>query len=64
MSNKYMVLKGTRVSHGLTQKDMGQIIGKSESSYRKKENGIIQFNLQEVRAIGKHFKKPLDQLFI
>lgn len=63
MNKKFMVLKGLRVSRGLTQKDMGKIIGKSESAYRKKENGEINFFVHEIRAIGKVINAPLAQIF-
>lgn len=63
MNKKFMALKGLRVSHELTQKDMGKIIGKSESTYRKKENGEIDFVVHEMRAIRKVIDVPMDQIF-
>lgn len=60
---KFMFLKGIRVMQGLTQKDMAQIIGKSESTYRKKENGEIDFFVDEMLAIRKRLNRTMDELF-
>ena len=51
MHKKYYKLKGHRVLCGFTQGDMAAAIGKSVSSYRRKENGQTDFRLREVIAI-------------
>lgn len=37
-----------------TCKDMGDLIGRSETTYRKKETGEIKFTPEEVVKIAKH----------
>ncbi len=50
-NTKYLALKGYRIMHGLSSADMAQVIGKSVSTYRKKENGKSDFYLSEVMAM-------------
>lgn len=45
-------LKGFRVSKGLQQQDMGDIIQKSRQSYSLKERGLTEFTFHEACAIA------------
>ena len=60
---KLLRLKGERIMADLTQKDMGELINKDESTYRKKENGEVDFRLSEMLIISKRLKLSADTLF-
>lgn len=60
---KNLKLKGYRIMSGLTQKDMAELIGKSVSTYRKKENGEIVFWLSEIVIIAKKLNRSVNELF-
>lgn len=44
-------LKAYRAKHGLTQKDMANLIGVDETTYHLKENGKRTFNIREVQTL-------------
>lgn len=46
-------LKLDRIDKGFTQADMGACIGKSLSSYNKKEAGLVDFADDEKIAVAK-----------
>lgn len=45
-------LKGYRVSKGLAQRDLGEMIEKSTDSYAKKERGEVELTLNETLVIA------------
>lgn len=53
-------LKGIRVSYGLTQTDMSQILSLSPSAYGMKERGVRKFTKSEIDIIISYFKKKED----
>ncbi|OUM83608.1 helix-turn-helix transcriptional regulator [Caldibacillus debilis] len=50
--------------HGLTQKDMADLIGVDLRTYINKEMGQSQFKANEMFTIAKHFQKPIDEIFL
>lgn len=53
-----------RKEHKLTQEKMAKISKLSVVSYGKKERGDIQFSLEEMFLISKHFKLPMEVIFL
>lgn len=49
-------LKVARVRQGLTQRDMGKVLGISAPSYSKKEAGIIKIGVDEFAKIAEILK--------
>ena len=46
-----IMLKAERVKHGLTQKEMAEIIGCSTPAYNQKEKGRRKFSQDEISVI-------------
>ena len=44
-------LKSLRVLRGLTQKELADKLGMSETSYTKRENGQISFTIDEIKNL-------------
>ena len=53
-------LKGYRVSKGLNQQDMGDIIQKTRQSYSLKERGVTEFTFPEAATIAVTTDMDLD----
>ena len=53
-------LKGYRVSKGLQQQDMGDIIQKSRQAYSLKERGITEFTFPEAATIAVATEMDFD----
>lgn len=53
-------LKGFRVSKGLQQQDMGDIIQKSRQAYSLKERGITEFTFPEAATIAVATEMDFD----
>ena len=53
-------LKGYRVSIGLQQQDMGDIIQKSRQAYSLKERGLTEFTFPEAAAIAVATEMDFD----
>ncbi|EMW6124613.1 TPA: helix-turn-helix transcriptional regulator [Enterococcus faecalis] len=53
-----------RKEKGETQKQLANLIGVSEESYRLKENGSNQFKSNEMFIIAQHFEKTMDEIFL
>lgn len=51
---KIRKIKLLRVTHGLTQAEVADILGVHVTTYTKKENGYISFSLSEMNLL-KHF---------
>lgn len=61
----YWNLVKLRRENNMTQLDMAQLIGVKEyQTYGNKESGKAKFNIDEMKAIKKHFDKPLDYIFL
>ena len=56
-------LKSLRVEHGLKQADIAKVIGISETTYNRKENGITEFTENEIIRICDIFKKDPTEIF-
>ena len=63
MRNKFYNLKAARAYQGLTQKDMAKLLGVDETSYNKKENGQVKFDIFEAKKIADYFGKSIEALF-
>jgi len=46
-------LKSKRIKFGYTQTDVGQALSISKSSYSKKENGVQNFSIAEIKLLRK-----------
>lgn len=46
-------LKYQRQRNNLTQKEMGETLGISASTYNQKENGIVKITVEELNIISK-----------
>lgn len=55
MKKEPMTIKTMRILNGLSQKQMGEIIGVSQGTYQQKETGNIKFSLDEVITIKRKF---------
>jgi len=53
-----------RKYHGLTQKDMAELIGVDVRTYINKESGVSQFKANEMFAISERLGKSIDELFL
>ncbi len=62
MSKKLYKLKGVRVSHNKTQKQMAEVLKMAETSYTKRENGDIDITRNEIIAIAKEFHLSPNQI--
>ena len=49
--SRMMRLKGKRVEHGLTQSEVAMKLGISTATYARKENGICQFDADEIKNL-------------
>ena len=52
-----------RKESGINQKEMSDIIGINETSYRMKELDKRQFNLDEMFIIANYFKLSISDIF-
>ena len=48
-------LRSLRALSGLTQKQIAEKLGLSETSYTKRENGLIDFSVEEVKKMKEVF---------
>lgn len=53
-------LKGWRVSKGLQQQDMGDIIQKTRQAYSLKERGLTEFSFPEAATIAVATEMDFD----
>lgn len=56
-------LKALRVENQINQEQMSRILGISESSYNRKENGVMDFSLNECRKIVEELNADPIELF-
>ncbi|MEB7428338.1 helix-turn-helix domain-containing protein [Enterococcus faecalis] len=59
-----LLLIELRKKAGESQKDIADLIGISEGSYRKREIGNLQFKMNEMFVIAKHYNKPIEDIFL
>ena len=57
-------LRNARLSAGLTQKKMGELLGLTMAGYRQKEIGQRRITIDEAQAIAKLLNKSLDDIFL
>lgn len=61
MQEKLILLKE---ENHLTNKKMGEILGISAKQYRKKEQGIVAFKMNEMFMLSKYFNKKIEEIFL
>lgn len=59
----YEKLKEVREQKGYSIEDMARIINKSPCNYFKKENGTVNFSLNEALQISKFLKCKVEKIF-
>ncbi len=57
-------LKGKRVEKGLTQEKISKLLNMEKSVYARKENGKVQFRLDEVKRILEILECNFDDIFL
>lgn len=57
-------LKGKRVEKGLTQESISKLLNMEKSAYARKENGIVQFRLDEVKKILEILECNFEDIFL
>jgi putative transcriptional regulator len=58
-------LKDLRRTHKTSALTLANIIGlKTAAAYYKKENGTIEFSLNEASAISLYYEKPIEEIFL
>ena len=60
----YRKLIGLRAEHGLTQVELAEKLGISETSYIDKEKGRIDFKVSEVNIILRLFNVKYEEIFL
>lgn len=58
------VIKEIRLSKGYSQENMAMDLGLSQSQYSRRENGAIEFSLEEIRKICKILNLDIYQTVI
>jgi len=57
-------IKKLRKKHGLSQKEMAQVIGSNTVyPYHRKETGIQKFTADDIYLLSIFFDKPLEYFF-
>ena len=56
-------LRGLRVEHDLTQEEFASWIGMPISTYRKKELGLSQLQLEEAYKISQLLGESIEDIF-
>ena len=56
-------LKQLRIENGLTQEDMGDMLGISRTAYLSKEIGTRGINLNEAKKISDLFQCSIEDIF-
>ncbi len=59
---KIMDLKAERVRNGLSQSQLAAKLNISQFTYNRKENGIVDFSLEEVKKLKKELKLTSRQI--
>lgn len=53
-----------RKKAGESQNDVANLLGISVTSYRDRELGKIQFKMNEMFLIAKHYNKAIEEIFL
>lgn len=61
MQTKLILLKE---ENHLTNEKMAKILGISAKQYRKKEQGLAPFKMNEMFILSKYFKKKIEDIFL
>lgn len=56
-------LKGKRVEKGLTQKELAKLLNIETATYTRKENGLVQFRLDEINKILEILQCKFEDIF-
>lgn len=56
-------LKGKRVEKGYTQKDLAKLLNIETATYTRKENGLVQFRLDEINKILEILQCKFEDIF-
>lgn len=56
-------LKANREYQGISNKEMAELIGVHEETYKRKENGHLQFKSNEMFIIARRFNMKVDDIF-
>lgn len=59
---KPLEIRGARARLGFNQQFMADAIGKSASTYQKKESGIVRFTDKEKLAVARVLKLSPDEM--
>lgn len=57
-------LKALRAMKNENQQDVAKLIGVSISTYNRKENGHLEFTINEINKILKHYDKSYEDVFM
>lgn len=60
---KYNKLRSVRAEHGMTQKEVSELLEISQTNYSKKETGEVPFLLREAIKLSELFNIPVEELF-
>ena len=61
MQEKLILLKE---EHHLTNEKMGEILGISAKQYRKKEQGLAPFKMNEMFVLSEYLNKIIEDIFL
>lgn len=57
-------LKGKRVEKGLTQEAISKLLNMEKATYTRKENGVSQFRLDEVKRLLEILDCKFEDIFL
>lgn len=57
------ILKALRIKYQLKQQDVAKLLGISETTYNRKENGINEFTISEAMELGNIFNINPGEIF-
>lgn len=58
-------LRRIRNERNISALEMANVLGlKTAAAYYKKENGTINFTLEEAKKIADYLKMPIEEIFI
>lgn len=58
-------LRKIRNERNISALEMANVLGlKTAAAYYKKENGTINFTLEEAKKIADYLKMPIEEIFI
>lgn len=61
--NPNFILKALRVKQQLKQQEVAKMLGISETTYNRKENGINDFTIKEAIKLGEIFSINPGEIF-